>query len=126
MKKIITLCLLVVTLFICCSTANASPIKYKGTIGPYEVQVSLNFIDGGGGFPSEYNGSYTYTKAGNTLRLEASSHKMTGTDIEEYTKKGVNSASWHLNGMIGDKVLKGTFHNNLNGKTFKINLKRTN
>lgn len=126
MKKIITLCLLVVTLFVFGSTANASPIKYKGTIGPYEVQVSLNFIDGGGGVPSEYNGSYTYTKAGNTLRLEASSHKMTGTYIEEYTKKGVNSASWHLNGMIGDKVLKGTFHNNLNGKTFKINLKRTN
>lgn len=110
----------------CGTTVNADIIKYKGTIGPYEVEVSLNYIDGGGGFPSEYEGSYRYIKAGNTLRLEASSHRMTGTDIEEYTKKGVNSASWHLDGMIGDKMFKGTFHNNLNGNSFKIKLKRIN
>ena len=126
MKKAITLCLIIVTLLVCSSTVNAQSIKYKGTIGPYEVKVILNFIDGGGGFPSEYEGSYTYTKAGNTLRLKASSNKMAGTFIEEYTPKGVNSASWHLDGKIGDTILKGTFHNNLNGKNFKVNLKRTN
>ena len=126
MKKLFTLCLLIISLFMCGTTVNASPIKYKGTIGPYEVEVSLNYIDGGGGFGADYNGSYKYIKAGNKLKLEGHSDKMAGTFLEEYTPKGVNSASWHLDGMIGDKMLKGSFHNNLNGNSFKIKLKRIN
>ena len=101
MKKVITICLLVISLLAWCSSVNAQSIKYKGTIGPYEVKVSLNYIDNGGGintFGADFEGSYTYIKAGNTLKLQGHSHRMTGSDFEEYTPKGVNSASWHLEG----------------------------
>lgn len=105
-------------------------VTYKGNIGPYGVKVSLTLynetVQQGFGTLFDVKGSYTYTEAGNTLNLKGTTWTMDGTHLEEYTPKGNHSASWHLDGFVGDDVLTGDFQNLNNGNVFNVYLKRTN
>ena len=134
MKKIITICLLIVSLFICCSTADAKTYKYVGKIGPYDVIVTLKetydvHSNAIGAPVTGIEGSYKYVKAGNSLKLkgECGFGNLDGTFLDEYTPKGKNSARWEMKGyIVGDKIMKGIFTNLTNGKKFSIylNLKK--
>ena len=99
MKKVITICLLVVTLLVGGLTVEAKTTKkkskiksskttsnsynnpftkkYKGYIGPYSVIVTLTFYDYefdrtyvGNSDNWKVKGSYVYTEAGNKLNLK--------------------------------------------------------
>ncbi|MDE5850940.1 MAG: hypothetical protein K2H38_12430 [Muribaculaceae bacterium] len=104
---------------------------YKGTVGPYEVVVKLSYeVEGFGPRISEVSGSYTYTKAGNTLYLSGEMILYPGPDsdqnldypiydLTETTKAGKKSADWVLytseGGLYGKMTTKG--------KTFEVKLK---
>lgn len=131
MKKAITICLFVVTLLMGGTTINAKTFKYVGKIGPYDVSVTMKetyveYSNAMGTSVTGIEGSYTYLKAGNSLKLEGEcgGGNLGGTFLEEYTPKGKHSGSWDLEGYyVGDKIMKGTFTNLSNGKRFTINLK---
>lgn len=129
MKKIITILLMTFAFLLGGASAHAQTYKYKGNIGEYGVSVSLTEYDTdcrrGLGCITYVKGSYTYTQFGNTLNLKGSDWTITdSTNLEEYTPKGKHSGSWELNGLIGDKVLRGRFTNLTNGKVFNVYLKR--
>ena len=131
MKKVITLCLLVITLLIGGMTIEAKTFKYEGKIGPYDVNVTLKetyelHSNAVGGMVTGIEGSYTYVKAGNSLKLKGEScfGALYGTFLKEYTPKGKHSGDWDMQGYhAGDKIMKGTFTNLSNGKKFSIYLK---
>ena len=130
MKKTITLLMLAIAFLIGAANAEARTYKYKGNIGEYGVTVTLTQYDDdcrqGFGCINYYKGQYTYTKAGNTLKLEGTDWTMDEhTHLDEYTKKVTHSGKWDLEGMVGDNVLRGTFRNLSNGKVFKVYLKRS-
>ena len=131
MKKVITVCLLIITLFVSGMTIDAKTFKYIGKIGSYDVKVTLKetyqeHSNAMGTLVTGIEGSYTYTKAGNSLKLkgECGAGLLDGTFLEEYTPKGKHSGNWDMEGYyIGDKIMKGTFTNLSNGKKFSIYLK---
>lgn len=131
MKKTITIFLLAFTFLFTGMTMEARTFKYIGKIGPYDVSVTLKetyneYSNAMGTTVTGIEGSYTYTKAGNSLRLEGEcgGGMLGGTSLEEYTPKGKHSGNWDLEGYyVGDKIMKGTFTNLSNGKKFTINLK---
>lgn len=104
-----------------------SKSRYTGYIGPYDITMTLyltsvsrsnNFAD-----MYEYKGSYTYTQAGNTLRVEGLKHGYNMWSIDEYTPKGRNSGSFDLEeDDYGN--LSGTFTNNSTGEEFYVYLKK--
>ena len=134
MKKVVTVCFVIVTLFVCGTTINAKTFKYVGKIGPYDVSVTMKetydeYSNAMGASVTGIEGSYTYTKAGNSLKLEGEcgGGMLGGTFLEEYTPKGKRSGSWDMGGYyVGDKIMKGTFTNLSNGKKFSISLKLKN
>lgn len=87
---------------------------YAGTLGEYDITMTLDQSK------SNIDGSYTYTKYGNTLNLSGS---IDGTEISlnETTPKGNNSANWSLKYV--DKTLVGTINVFHTGKTHKVNLR---
>lgn len=131
MKKIITILMLLAIVFVGGMTADAKTFKYVGKIGSYDVSVTLKetyqeYSNAMGTTVTGIEGSYTYTKAGNSLRIEGEcgGGMLDGTFLEEYTPKGKHSGSWDMEGYyVGDKIMKGTFTNLSNGKKFTINLK---
>ena len=130
MKKAITVCLVIVALFASGITMDAKTFKYVGKIGPYDVNVTLTetyfeHSNAVGAHVTGIEGSYTYVKAGNSLKLEGECGygSLDGTFLEEYTPKGKHSGTWDMTGYyIGDKIMKGTFTNLSNGKKFPISL----
>lgn len=123
------------------TTATSKKKKYKevwklrGTVGPYAITMTLYVSEhrfrGVGAWVTDFEGSYTYTKAGNTLRLEGNVNPFLVPRpicLEEYTKKGRNSGSWELwEDQESDKPrYYGTFTNNSTGEEFEVNLIRTN
>lgn len=108
--------------------------KLRGTVGPYAITMTLyvssHRLNGTGPRVFDFEGSYTYTKAGNTLRLEGHDNPFYPRPIqlEEYTKKGRNSGSWELwEDLESDKPrYYGTFTNNSTGEEFEVNLITTN
>ena len=131
MKKVITICLLIITLFASGMTMDAKTFKYVGKIGSYDVRVTLKetyneYSNGMATWVTGIEGTYTYIKAGNSLKLkgECGGGMLDGTFLEEYTPKGNHSGNWDMEGYyIGDKIMKGTFTNLSNGKKFPIYLK---
>ena len=131
MKKLFTLYLLIITLLAGGTALEAKTFKYVGNIGPYDVSVTLKetyeeHSNAVGGMVTGIEGSYTYVKAGNSLKLkgECGVGNLEGTFLEEYTPKGKHSARWDMQGYyVGDKIMKGTFTNLSNGKKFSIYLK---
>lgn len=124
MKRIITICLLVVTLLAGAvsmeakttkkrskarttqTTSNSNDTftkKYKGNIGPYDVVVTLTYYDY---FYDSYartknwnvKGSYVYTAAGNRLNLDGGWSNLGAPRLwlTEYTPKGKKTAVWNL------------------------------
>ena len=87
---------------------------YVGTLGEYDITMTLDQSK------SNIEGSYTYTKYGNTLNLSGS---INGSEISlnETTPKGNNSANWSLKYV--DKTLVGTINVFHTGKTHKVNLR---
>lgn len=87
---------------------------YAGTLGEYDITMTLDQSK------SNIDGSYTYTKYGNTLNLSGS---INGTEISlnETTPKGNNSANWSLKYV--DKTLVGTINVFHTGKTHEVNLR---
>ena len=123
------------------TTATSKKKKYKemwklrGTVGPYAITMTLYVSEhrfgGVGAWVTDFEGSYTYTKAGNTLRLEGNDNPFSSyygdarpIHLEEYTKKGRNSGSWDLHDDYPRYY--GTFTNNSTGEEFEVNLIRTN
>lgn len=108
--------------------------KLRGTVGPYAITMTLyvsGFRSKVGAWVTVFEGSYTYTKAGNTLRLEGNDTPFLDPRpicLEEYTKKGRNSGSWKLWPDENSDYQKyyGTFTNNSTGEEFEVNLIRTN
>ena len=125
MKKVITICILVVTFLVGGMTMEAKTTKkkskakssrsyqksyempftkkYKGNIGPYEIKVTLTFYDYDYDFLVHSNnwkvkGSYIYTEAGNKLNLKGDFCTVIGPSLilNEYTPSGKKSAEWHL------------------------------
>ncbi len=110
--------------------------KLRGTVGPYAITMTLyvsRFLSKAvGAWVTVFEGSYTYTKAGNTLRLEGNDNPLClyprPIQLEEYTKKGRNSGSWELweDQESAKPRYYGTFTNNSTGEEFEVNLIRTN
>lgn len=104
-----------------------SKSSYRGSIGPYAITMTLYKI--GEHFSQatrewhEYKGSYTYTKAGNTLRLEGQQGALTGWHflLSEYTPKGRNSGHFDLE-ELDNGNLSGTFTNSSTGEEFYVYL----
>lgn len=102
--------------------------KYRGNIGPYDITMTLyltyeGYSQAAGGDTMEYKGSYTYTGAGNTLRLEGVQCGLFGWHLmlHEYTPKGRNSGDFDLEeDDYGN--LYGTFTNNSTGEEFSVYL----
>lgn len=124
MKKVITICLLVVTILAGAVSMDAKSTKkrskakttqttrdssdtftkkYKGNIGPYDVVVTLTFYDYNfDSFVRAHNwkvkGSYVYTAAGNRLNLKGDFTQLIqpAVYLDEYTPKGKKTATWKL------------------------------
>ena len=151
MKKIFTICLLIITFIAGGMTVEAKTTKkkakartsqnssssftqkYKGNIGPYEVMVTLTFYD------EDYDslvrstnwkvkGSYTYTQAGNKLTLKGNFASFgPSLHLTEYTSGGKCSGEWNLaaNEEAEDPWFghfNGEFKNLSNGKIYEVNL----
>lgn len=105
-----------------------SKSSYRGNIGSYAITMTLYISDeyhsnAAGGGVIEYEGSYTYTKAGNTLRLKGiqGAHNDWNIDLDEYTPKGRNSGKFYLE-ELNNGNLSGTFINTSTKQRFKVYL----
>ena len=80
--------------------AQAKVINYAGTVGTYKVKARLVVVEKRtpAGPYTDWSGTYTYTKGGNTLNLSGGQSAYTDWDIvlNETTPKGNNSAEWRL------------------------------
>ena len=142
MKKLATILLMMVMVIAGSTTLDAKTKKkgktgassgysfrYKGNIGPYDVRVDLKGYNesrdiGCGGIAMDLKGNYTYTKAGNSLRLEGFvCYGLGFMTLQEYTKSGKNSGTWDLNSDDGFYTVYGTFTNNSNGQVYNVYLK---
>lgn len=151
MKKIITICLLAVSLFMAGMTIEAKTTKkkskassshgryptftkhYKGNIGPYDVKVTLTFYNHSyestiDSHSWSIKGSYVYTEAGNKLSLKGGFTTLYPPTIvlDEYTPKGNLSGKWYLEGYRDASWMEGTFTNVKNGNTYQVNLEEIN
>lgn len=99
--------------------------RYRGNVGPYAVTMILDatYSHSCGQEFVDYEGSYSYSKAGNSLRLEGYSIDSGKIILQEYTAKGRNSATWQLTEDRSGN-LSGIFINNSSKKTFKVSLRR--
>ena len=88
---------------------------YNGTVGEFKIKMTLNYSYG------YIDGSYTYTKHGNTLNL---SGRMDRNQIylDETTPRGNNSATWTL--WPTRDGLEGIMEVHHNGKTHSVKLIR--
>lgn len=128
MKKVISLFF---ALLISTVVLMAKTYKYTGNIGPYAVTVTLKegaeyYSEGAATYITDITGSYTYTKAGNTLRLEGETGYgfLGGTQLQEYTPKGRNSGSWYFEDcIVGEKIMRGTFTNLSTNERFPVTLR---
>ncbi len=97
--------------------------KYRGNIGPYDITMTLYLTDisRSDDFADMYvyKGSYTYTKAGNTMRLDGLKHGYNLWMLDEYTPSGRNSGNFDLaEDDYGN--LYGTFTNTSTGEEFVV------
>ena len=101
--------------------SKAITISYKGTVGPYNVTMTLKYPDGNvvGG---RVSGSYTYTKFKNKLYLNGYLTD-TGILLTETTPKGNNSGDWSLMGSDLD-YLYGNMSAYHDGSCNEVNLRR--
>lgn len=124
MKKLILLMWAVISATCAMADNDTVVYHYKGYVGPYAITMTLRetpFLDGDW-WRYDYEGSYTYTKAGNTLKLSGSS--MSGEIfLTETTRSGKESASWLLNHDSGSYDLVGTMRVLKNDKTYEVRLK---
>ena len=150
MKKILTVCFLIMTLMAGSMEVDAKSTKksksrsthrssstftkhYKGNIGPYDVKVTLTFYDHS--YESMINshswsvkGSYVYTKAGNKLNLKGgfTTYEPATVVLDEYTPKGNHSGEWYLYTDRDATMMEGTFTNVKNGNTYQVYLEEIN
>lgn len=113
------------------TSTGQEKLIYKGYIGPYEVKVNMTLYNEvarqGFGTSWDIKGSYTYTKAGNTLRLQGTSNTFSDyVEMDEYTPNGRNSGRWLLEGFAGSDYLSGTFLNLSTGEEFDVTLNLVN
>lgn len=125
MKRILILCMIMISSLL--ALAGDGYTHYKGTVGPYAIKLKLKANsqgDGGGWNRLDYTGSYTYTKAGNTLHLEGCTSLMSHSEIVliETTPKGKVSADWVLH--YTDSGLAGTMTVRKDKKTYNVKLKK--
>lgn len=129
MKQLTLLLLtLIISVFSAYSNNTIEPDVLKGTIGNYEIKMTLipirsTYEQAAGGYVTDYKGSYTYTKAGNTLKLSGTSIMGTLT-LEETTPAGKKSGIFDLQADYeGNYNYIGTFTNLSNGKEYPVKLK---
>lgn len=122
-----TILLLLVSLSLITAMAQNGYMHFKGTVGPYDITLKLKITYEGGSIVNgtwynKLSGSYTYTKAGNTLYLKGTQN-WGGINLEETTPKGKLSAEWWLDGNP-DSSLTGEMTVKKDGKTYPVRLRR--
>lgn len=115
------------------ATKSGYSMRFKGSIGPYDVNVNLNGYNEDyppnpcGGLSMDLKGNYTYVKAGNSLSLKGFiCYGMGLMTLEEYTKSGKHSGTWDLESDDGFQTVTGTFTNLSNQNTFDVYLRAVN
>lgn len=104
-------------------------MHFKGNVGEYAVTLKIKPTGTGyrsmamGRYVNDYIGSYTYTKAGNTLRLKGHDGMSANElHLEEITPKGKISANWYLTFDDDWKILTGHMTLTSNGKEIPVRL----
>lgn len=108
--------------------AQAKTYKYEGTLGSKSVTLSLTQS---GTDTKDRHGTLKFVKG--TFSVDDGAAKdISGYDwtvsksalLQEFSDSGNTTATWDLNGYIGDDELKGLYIDPSNGKTENITLKK--
>lgn len=110
-----------------CAFAQKGYMHYKGYVGDQPITLKLKIVDtyrsaAVGRVVDVYEGSYTYTKRGNTLKLEGHESDVGEYEFTETTPKERESAYWFLYSDDEMHTFHGTMTLTKNDQEFPVKL----